>query len=283
MHNMLKTIINEEINKFINEYKEYRDDEPIDPKEINLQHEYDKLNAQLFENGLSRVPMVWSTRKRALGHVKYKRNRVTQETVVEHLAMSNFYKMSYRIFKDVMAHEMIHVKLFFNKDQLRQSNPHGSYFLREADRINSMGLGFKITPTNTDELVISDITRQNNARTLIAIVLNLDEKYYIMTITPSMFANGTEMELLNKFFDYMTKRRRYRNAEVTFIETQNPEVLQAPLKRSFARGISYIPLSDELLEQLLDDKVIKTLQFGQESARQVAESGNGDWVEEIIV
>ncbi|MFA5366570.1 MAG: SprT-like domain-containing protein [Dehalococcoidia bacterium] len=280
---MLKTIINEEIGKFINEYVEYRDDEFIDPKQIDLQHEYDRLNVQLFENKLPRVPMVWSTRKRALGHVKYKRNRVSEEILVEHLAMSNFYRMSYRIFKDVMAHEMIHVKLFSNKDQLRQGNPHGRYFLWEADRINSMGLGFKITPVNTDQMEVSDVTKQNNARILIAIILNLDGKYYIMTITPSMFANSVEMEYLNKFFDYMIKRGRYRNAEVTFVETQNAEVLQAPLKRSFARGISYIPLSDELLGKLLDDKVIKTLQFGQGGVKQVAESGDSDWVEGIIV
>jgi hypothetical protein len=278
---MLKKIINEEINRLIGE--EYRDEDFVDPREINLQREYDKLNTQVFNNELSRVPMVWSTRKRALGHVKYKRNRMTGEMVVKYLAMSNFYKITYRIFKDVMAHEMIHVKLIFNGERRLQSNPHGRYFMREADRINLMGLGFKITPVNTDQMEVSDVTKQNNTRTIIAIVLNLDGKYYIMTITPNMFANNAEMVLLNKFFDYMIRRGRYRNAEVTFIKTQNAEVLQAPLKRSFARGISYIPLSDKLLEELLNDKVIRTLQFGQTGVKQVAESGDSDWVEGIIV
>jgi hypothetical protein len=279
---MLKSIIKEEIDGFLNELKEYTDEEFINPKEINLQYEYDKLNSLLFGNSLSRVAMEWSTRKRALGHVRFRGNRVTGEREVEHLAMSNFYKMPYRVFKDVMAHEMIHVKLFFTREYLRQSGPHGIMFLREAARINSMGLGFRITPTNTEELGVSDTTR-DNARTMIAMILNFDGRYFITSVTPQMLTNVTEMENLNKLFTYLVKRGRYRTAEITFVETRNPELLKVPVKRSFARGISYMPLSDDLLEELLNDNVLKSLQFGEGGMKQVAESEEGDWFEGIIV
>jgi hypothetical protein len=279
---MLRSIIKEEINSFLNEMGEYTDQEFINPKEINLQQEYDKLNAQLFNNSLSRVPLVWSTRKRALGHVRFKKNESTGEGVIEHLAMSNFYKMPYQVFRDVMAHEMIHVKLFFTREYLRQAGPHGIVFLREAARINSMGLGFRITPTNTDELGVSDITK-NNARTMIAMILNFDGRYFISSITPQMLTNEMEMNNLNRLFNNLVRHGRYRTAEITFVETRNPELLKVPVKRSFARGISYLPLSDELLEELLNDNVLKSLQFGGGGMKQVAESNDGDWIEGIIV
>ena len=278
--NILKLIIEEELNKFITEIGEYRDDEFIAVKDINLQNEYNKLNTQLFNNFLSKVHLEWSNRKSALGHVKYLTNRQSGEAKIEYLAMSSFYKVTYRQFKNVMAHEMIHVKIIENGDYRKESSSHGYYFLKEAERINSMGLGFKITPINTEVLAISDKAVEN-IKPLIGIILNFDGKYYITTTTPIVYP--TEQDNLTKLFNYLIKTRRYRNIEVTYVESKNPELLKVPLKRTFARGILYKPLSDELLEKLLDDKIIKTVQYGEKQSKQVAESDNSDWISGIIV
>jgi hypothetical protein len=277
----ITSIIKEEFNNlFLNEFHEYRDDEFINVGDISLQNEYDKLNTQLFNNYLSKVPLEWSNRKRALGHVKYLGNRQSGEINVKHLAMSNFYKMTYRQFKDVMAHEMIHVKLFENGDYRRESSSHGYIFLREADRINLMGLGFKITPVNTEDLTVSDKTREN-IKPLIGIILNFDGKYYVGVTTPNTYI--AEQDNLNNLFNNFIKYKKYRNIEVTYVETKNPELLQVPVKRTFARGIPYMSLSDELLGELLDDSIIKTVQYGEKELKQVAESDNSDWFEGIIV
>ena len=45
----LKSLIQEEVLKFINEAPDHADDEIVGRENINLQHEYDKLNQLLFE------------------------------------------------------------------------------------------------------------------------------------------------------------------------------------------------------------------------------------------
>jgi hypothetical protein len=57
------SIIKEEISGFLNE-KEYASEDIINPREINLQEEYDKLNNLLFGGSLSKVPLKWDTSKR---------------------------------------------------------------------------------------------------------------------------------------------------------------------------------------------------------------------------
>lgn len=67
----LKLLIIEELNKLIiNEITEYRDDDIVTANEIDLQHEYNKFNQQLFDGVLPRVPLKWDNSKRRLGVVR---------------------------------------------------------------------------------------------------------------------------------------------------------------------------------------------------------------------
>lgn len=70
------SIIKEEISRFLNE-KEYVDEDIINPRDINLQEEYDKLNKLLFGDSLGRVPLKWDNSKVHLGVVSSLRNRLT--------------------------------------------------------------------------------------------------------------------------------------------------------------------------------------------------------------
>lgn len=276
----VKSIILEEVNGFLNEIREFRDDEIIDKNQISLQNEYDKLNAQLFNNELPRVPLVWSNRKRALGHVRSMQNRITGEAKIINLAMTSFYNTTYRSFKDTLAHEMIHVELLSNGQYRKQYSSHGHLFMREAERINSMGLGFNINERNTEELDVSDQTKAN-ARDLIGIIMNIDGKYYIAATTPGTYA--VESDNLFRLFNNLVRAGRYRNVELTVVESKNPELLKLSIQRSFRRSISYLPLSDKLFEELLNDNIIKSVKINKDSVNQISEQDNGDWVEVDIV
>ena len=85
----IKKIISEELDELITEYG---NEEIINPETIDLQQEYDELNQKIFDNELPRIPLVWSRRKGALGHVKAMINRATGEIKISKLATFEFYE-----------------------------------------------------------------------------------------------------------------------------------------------------------------------------------------------
>jgi hypothetical protein len=243
----IKTIITEEINGFLNEIS---DDEIIIPDKINLQAEYDKLNQQLFDGVLPRIPMKWSNRKGNLGHVQAMKNKFTGEVKVMHLAISSFHAMPYKIFRNTMAHEMIHVKqMTINKEP----GSHGWSFHREANRINGMGLGYNITVRSEEQLGISDRVSQTS-RELIAIILYMNGQYGIMVTTPEVYMR--DINRLYYLLELFVNQGRLSDVEVTVIKSRNPQLQKYPISRGFQKGIRSSLLSDDILEQLLNDEII---------------------------
>jgi hypothetical protein len=163
----LKLVIQEELQKFINEAPDHADNEMVDRSNIDLQYEYDKLNRELFDGSLPRVPLKWDNSKRKLGVVNSRYNRYTGEKKVNFLGMSAFYKITYRKFKDTLAHEMIHVKQVIFGD----GGDHGHSFHTEMRRINGMGLGYNIDVRSSEALEVSDNVK---GRSLIAMIFSID-------------------------------------------------------------------------------------------------------------
>ncbi len=279
----LISIISEEVNNFLNEI-EYRDEDIINADSINLQHEYDKLNQQLFNNELPKILLRWSNRKTSLGHVSYVRNRLTGRTEkINGLSMSLFYETPYRIFKSTLAHEMIHIFELTHNER----GSHGYFFQREARRINNMNLGFNITATNTEHLEMTSKTMANaitKRKTLIAMIMNIDGKYYINVTTPSVYQ--AESDSVFSMYEKFVNAGKYRNVEITVVESENPALMQYPISRTFKRRISYSALNDELLGSLLDEKILKNIKFKRGVPMSVSEdiesSDNNLEVVEII-
>lgn len=275
----LISIINEVVDNFINEIKEYGDEDIISTNNIDFQHEYSKLNQQLFNNELPEVSLRWDNRKTSLGHVHSFINRFTGERRIDYLALSAFYKTSYRQFKNVLAHEMVHVKQLSRGEK----GNHGYSFSREADRINAMGIGYAITEVNTEKTVVSDETK---AKTLIGMIFNIDGRYYLNVTTPSVYQ--AESDFVFNLFQRLVDNRKYREVEITAVESRNPQLMAYRISRSFKRGFTYSQLSDELLEQLLDDKIIKNVKIKSGVPMAVSEdieqsNSAGAWEEEDIV
>jgi len=146
-----------------------------------------------------------------------------------------------------------------------------------------MGLGYNITKSSEEQLGISDTVTNN--KILIGMIFNIDGKNFLSVTTPNVFR--TEGELVFNLFKKFVNNGKYRKVEITVVESKNVQMLKYKIGRTFRRGFSYGPLPDELLNQLLQDRVlVKTeYQLGGESG--ISESENlddaGNWEEIIII
>ena len=276
----IKNIINEELG-MLHEI-EYQDTDIIDSSRLSLDDEYNKINKQLFGGQLPKVSMRWSNRKGNLGHVKALVNRMTRDYKIRYLAISSFHAMPYRVFKDTLAHEMIHIKqLSHGMQNYDPSSPHGWSFQSEANRINSMGLGYKITISSEEKMGISDKAKEN-ARALVAVILNIDGRNTLSVTTPNVFAS--DADYLFNTFEHIIQRGKYRKVEIMAVESRNPELLKYKIQRTYKKGIAHAPISDELLNDLLGSKLIKRVILERDKPRYMSETDNvGDWEEITIV
>lgn len=97
-------------------------------KTFDLKKWFDKLNKEFFNNRLREVPLRWNQAKTSLGVVKWDE----KTGVIEHLGISDRYKLTQEELLSVLAHEMIHVWQIQNN----KMDGHGNYFTKELERIN---------------------------------------------------------------------------------------------------------------------------------------------------
>jgi hypothetical protein len=275
-------LIKEELNKFLNEFAE---EDIVDSRNIDLQKEYDELNKLLWNGKLPNVHLLFDSKKNGYGRVIGLYNRRTGEVSIKHLAISNIYKYTYRQFKNILAHEQIHV---YQMGILKNKGGHGWDFHREASRINGMRLGFQITEKNGEDIAVSDQAMARfSKKNLIALVTNMDGRYNITVTTPSVYAK--ESDQFFHIFDLAVNRyNKYNKVEITVIETSNPELLKYPVARTFMRSVSAIPLPDRLLEQLLNDNIIKEVKINRNVPMSVSEeifkeANSGEWEQIEII
>lgn len=278
----LLSIINEEVSGFLNEFAE---EDIVDSRNIDLQREYDELNKLLWDGKLPKVVLKFDSKKNGYGRVHGQIERFTRKVIINYLAISNLYKFTYRQFRNIMAHEQIHV---YQMGVKNERGGHGWDFEREARRINGMGLGFEITAKNGEDIAASDQAKAAfGKKNLIALVVNTDGAYNVTITTPTVYAK--EADQYFHIFDLAVNRyRRYNTVEITVIETSNPELLKYPVARTFMRSVRTIPLPDRLLEQLLEDKIIKEVKIKRGAPMSVSEEvlpgkSAGAWEEIEIV
>lgn len=197
--------------------------------------------------------MKWSNRKGSLGHVSALRNNVTHEVDIRFLAISSFHAMPYRIFKDTLAHEMIHIWQYV----VEKMGSHGTSFYRHMNRINGMGLGFNISVTSHENLGISDAAK-SKAKTLVVFIFNIDGKYFFLVTTPNAYA--AEADYVYGLFETLTNAGKYNSVEISVIESSNPELMKVPLAKALKKStFGCYKLPDDLRNTLSQEKVIKNV------------------------
>lgn len=279
MKNKLFQLIAEEYQNL--QEVEYQDDDIIDPTRVNLRDEYRKLNTQLFNDELPTVPMKWSNRKGNLGHVRAQINRVTREAKIAYLAISSFHAMPYKIFRNTLAHEMIHVKLLSNGQDDPHSH-HGHAFHSEGRRINDMGLGYNITTRSEDQLEVSDLAmKKASGKSFICMILEIDGRKMLNVTTQRVY--DAEGQNVFNLFQKLVNRGKYREVNIMVVESSDPELIKYRVSRTFQRGLSYAPISDELLDRLLQGDVIRSERIRNNMSESEDVNAESNWVDVTIV
>ena len=235
----------------INEGREHTDDEIVDFNEIDLQQEYNKLNNLLFDGNLQPVTMLWNKRKGAHGVVKGTRNRATGKITLKSLSMSQFLKVPYKFFKDVLAHEMIHV--FWMQQDVNAK--HGPLFVREMNRINSMGLGFNVSvrsdSSETSKFEMSsDVVKQGME--LVFLLMETDKEKNMFSVMKYDAYKEQGYRIANIYNFLVNKKPKYRFATGEFFLSTNPKLQASKIQRSFG-SISYIVIDDTIANDLKKD------------------------------
>ena len=104
---------------------------------------------------------------------------------------------------------------------------------------------------------------------LIGMILNIDGNYYISVTTPDVY--NRESDKVFNLYEKLINIGKYNNVEITVVETKNSKLITKSIQRNL-NSITYHKLSDELLEELLDDKIIKNVRFKKGMPKIVSEN-----------
>jgi predicted SprT family Zn-dependent metalloprotease len=233
----------------LNEIKEHTDEEIVDFNEIDLRHEFDKLNKLLFNNKLYAPQMLWNTRKGAHGVVKASKNRSTGEIKIISLSMSKFHTIPYKFFKDVLAHEMIHV-YWLEKGHFKEQ--HGSLFQQEMYRINSLDYGFNVTikGDSSNYGISQEVVKQGLELVFTIISTDRQREKMLSVMTYQTYKN--EAKLIGNLYQNLAKKK-FSQVQGEFYKSTNPILQKYKIQRSFGRSISYSNIDEQKYEELKRD------------------------------
>jgi len=235
----------------MSEAYEHTDDEVVTFDNIDLQYEYDKINKLLFNGELESVPLSWNNTKGKHGLVRFRAANLGRNArkvnSITGLFLSKYFKIPYKMFKDTLAHEMIHVKNL--QDAMRSSKViyknegHGVDFVREMNRINAMGLGFKISITGEESYDVSDHVKGREMYIGVLRVKGSKSGTFIVAMTPSAYAQKEQMEGI-------FSRANYSSVEIDYYKTNNPYFLKFSAQRNFNTNVSYRVATDIDLQKV---------------------------------
>lgn len=244
----------------MSEVYEHTDDEMVTFANIDLGYEFDKLNNMLFNGELTTVPLGLSSTKAKYGHVSYKYDRNTRLPIkINGLFITKFFKINYKKFKDILAHEMIHVKNL--QDSMRNRTPiykgdaHGYNFIKELNRINSMGLGFNVTDKEYDSHDVSDDVKGGKMYAAIMTLEGSRNGTFIFTMTPNAYSKRDDLYGL---FSRLIKQGKYKRVEIEYFKVNSPYFLKFKKQQSF-NSLTYSKSTPEDLDKL--DEVGEEVDF----------------------
>jgi hypothetical protein len=242
-----------QLKHIVRESKEHADDEVIDFNEINLQHEFDKLNDLLFNGELYPIDLMWNRTRSAHGQVKAQKYRSTGKIVIKSLSISKFLAITYRHFKNVLAHEMIHVSLL----QKNINAGHDYRFVREMDRINNMNLGFNVTIKADSSAFELSKEVMNKRRKLVVLVTRVDNEDGKRVSVMGVNLYKSSGYRVTKIYEYLTntasgKRPKYNEVNGDFYYSDNPELQRYSVQKSLS-NLSYTNSTDEEVNKLIED------------------------------
>jgi hypothetical protein len=237
-----------QIRHIIKEAKEHTNDEIVDFNEIDLQHEFNKLNELLFAGELYPIEMKWNKRRSAHGLVKASKNKRTNIITIASLEISQFLAITYKHFKDVLAHEMIHVYWL----QKHVNAGHDHRFIREMNRINDMGLGFHVTLTaDSSQFELSQGTKQKKKELTFLIIKVAGESGSRLAVMGYNLYKSSGYRV-SEIYEHLTQKGKYTEVHCQFYISDNPELQRHRVQKSLS-NLSYANITDEEADKFTAD------------------------------
>jgi len=192
--------------------------------------------------------MLWNKRKGAHGVVKGTRVRSTGKITLKSLSMSQFLKVPYKFFKDVLAHEMIHV--FWMQQDVNAK--HGPLFVQQMNRINSMGLGFNVSvrsdSSETSKFEMSsDVVKEGMELVFLLMKTDKDDNMFSVMKYDAYKSQG--YRIIDIYNYLVNKKPKYRFADGEFFLSTNPRLQASKIQRSFG-SISYSRIDNAVANEL---------------------------------
>jgi hypothetical protein len=236
----------------MSEVYDHTDDEMVTFANIDLRHEFDKLNNMLFNGELTSIPIAWSNTKAKYGHVSYRYDRASKMPLnINGLFITKFFKITYKKFKDILAHEMIHVKNI--QDSMRTRTPrykrdaHGYEFFRELNRINAMGLGFNVTDKEYDSHDVSDDVKGRAMYLGVLRAEGVKSGTFIIAMTPAAY---NQRSGIVDIFNQAVRSGRYKSVEIEYFKVDSPYFLKFRQQRNFNTNVGYAIAKQEDLDKI---------------------------------
>ncbi len=230
-------------------------------KTINLQEEYDRLNRDLFNGDLIKIPLSWERVRAHGGRVRYnqlvKDGKITNSDI--RLSMSDFFNYDYDTFINALAHEMIHV--YIAQNNIKEiGGGHGIQFQNKMNEINKKGYKVVLTinaehmdMTNTAKLtkpiivLLVEDSRGKNKMTV------FDYKLYTKEFVTSILSS------LNRMSKYYGTTYKY-----TLLESYNRSYQKAiPIKRVLKNFGLYDVTNSKVYDDMKNDENNKILLTGE--------------------
>lgn len=205
--------------------------------EFNLKKEFNDINQHYFGGKLElNFPLLWKTVKGRLGFVRSVIYRNTGKVEIKMLAMNNMHKMSYEQYRNVLAHEMIHV---YNIQNGHPRDNHGPYFHHWMYELNKKG--FNITLSNEAQLEVDQTVTGVKEYMVYLIQLipktGYKDKLMILT-TPNN---------VTRFTNYLKENTHWLNGDVYVVRSWDPQLMEYRVSRE-PKSATYI--DDEFYNKL---------------------------------
>jgi len=197
---------------------------------VNLAHEYDKLNQLIFKGKLIQPKLVWANCKRRGGFISGIRNINTKEVTIEKIAISKFYNYTHDQVIAILCHEMIHQYILVNNIH-EIGGQHGLMFKNLVKLCKEKGVDVPLSDNYNASV--------NNIKNNI-VILCIDKNYNLISSSIS-----NEKNINNFRTDIEIKRKRYK---VYIISTNNPIIYRIKSSRKY---LTFYKITNDVANDIL--------------------------------
>lgn len=233
--------------KYIRDISLFESEGYIDYENIDLKKEFDEINTRMFDGKVKPVTLRWMNSKNTIGLTSYTDDRKD----IRDVAISNYFKMTLQDFRNVLAHEMIHV--YLEQQGIYEKDPHGPRFTRMRTDLNKRFPEYNIVKTEN----AADFEPSQHARVKqygAAVISEKGDTVHSLVVFPAELVNNQAE--VNNFKDYMQKNVLFRlrqPAKVVLCKSSYPDLAKFKIKKSLTpRSMEMYAISPEQAKAILD-------------------------------